>query len=152
MDALVVRITIRKVNFVLDADIQSYFDTVNQAWLIRFLKHRINDPRMIRLIQKWLKAGILEDGIVTIDETRSFARDIGFEPRTTPIESPQSNGRAEAFVRTIKRDYVHVSSCPNAQTVMHQLSAWINHCNEVHPHKALGYRSPREFIAAHGSS
>jgi RNA-directed DNA polymerase len=57
------------VNFVLDADIRSYFDTVNQAWLIRFLKHRINDPRMIRLIQKWLKAGILEDGIVTINET-----------------------------------------------------------------------------------
>ena len=53
---------------------------------------------------------------------------------------------------TIKRDYVHVSPCPDAQTVMHQLSAWINHYNEVHPHKALGYRSSREFIAAHGSS
>jgi putative transposase len=58
---------------------------------------------------------------------------------------------AEAFVRTIKRDYVRVSPCPDAKTVMHQLSAWINHYNEVHPHKALGYRSPREFIAAHGS-
>src|SRR5207248_7896399 len=76
---------------------------------------------------------------------------IGLEPRTTPIESPQSNGMAEAFVRTIKRDYVRVSPCPDAKTVMHQLSAWINHYNEVHPHKALGYRSPREFIAAHGS-
>src|SRR5262249_43253131 len=59
-------------------------------------------------------------------ETRSFARDIGLEPRTTPIESPQSNGIAEAFVRTIKRDYVRVSPCPDADTVMHQLSAWIN--------------------------
>src|SRR2546429_1110342 len=85
-------------------------------------------------------------------ETRSFARNIGLEPRTTPIESPQSNGMAEAFVRTIKRDYVRVSPCPDAHTVMHQLSAWITHYNEVHPHKALGYRSPREFIAAHGSS
>jgi len=85
-------------------------------------------------------------------ETRSFARDIGLEPRTTPIESPQSNGMAEAFVRTIKRDYVRVSPCPDAHTVMHQLPAWITHYNEVHPHKALGYRSPREFIAAHGSS
>src|SRR5215510_12472987 len=74
------------------------------------------------------------------------------DPRTSPIESPQSNGMAEAFVRTIKRDYVRVSPCPDADTVMHQLSAWINHYNEVHPHKALGYRSPREFIAAHGSS
>ena len=69
LDALVVGITTRKVNFILDADIRSYFDSVSQAWLIRFLKHRINDPRMIRLIQKWLKAGILEDGVVTISET-----------------------------------------------------------------------------------
>ena len=44
-------------------------NSINQAWLIRFLKHRINDPRIIRLIQKWLKAGILEDGIVTTSET-----------------------------------------------------------------------------------
>ena len=84
-------------------------------------------------------------------DTRSFACDIGLEPRTTPIESPQSNGMAEAFVRTIKRDYVRVSPCPDAVTVMHQLSSWITHYNEVHPHKALGYRSPREFIAARGN-
>ena len=71
------------------------------------------------------------------------------EPRTTPLESPQSNGMAEAFVRTIKRDYVRVSPRPDAETVMRQLPAWIAHYNEVHPHKALGYRSPREFIAAH---
>jgi transposase InsO family protein len=45
-----------------------------------------------------------------------------------------------------------VSQCPDADTVMHQLSAWITHYNEVHPHQALGYRSPREFIAALGSS
>jgi RNA-directed DNA polymerase len=69
LDALVVGVTSKKVNFILDADIRSYFDSVNQDWLIRFLKHRIDDPRMIRLIQKWLKAGILEDGIVTISET-----------------------------------------------------------------------------------
>src|SRR5438067_8821830 len=69
LDALAVGIGTKKVNFILDADIRSYFDSVNQAWLIRFLKHRINDPRMIRLIQKWLKAGILEDGIVTVSET-----------------------------------------------------------------------------------
>jgi RNA-directed DNA polymerase len=44
-------------------------ESVNQAWLIRFLQHRINDPRIIRLIQKWLKAGILEDGVVAISDT-----------------------------------------------------------------------------------
>ena len=69
LDALVVGITTKKVNFILDADLRSYFDSVNQAWLIRFVQHRIKDPRIIRLIQKWLKAGILEDGIVTISET-----------------------------------------------------------------------------------
>jgi putative transposase len=89
-------------------------------------------------------------GCYVAGKTRSFTREIGLG--TTPIESPQSNGMAEAFVRTIKRDYVSVSPCPDAQTVMHQLSAWINHYNEVHPHKALGYRSPREFIAARGNS
>ena len=68
LDALVVGITTRKVNFILDADIRSYFDSVSQDWLIRFVKHRIGDPRMIRLIQKWLKAGILEDGVVTVSE------------------------------------------------------------------------------------
>ena len=52
---------------------------------------------------------------------------------------------AEAFVRTIKRDYVHVSPCPDAQPSCTSF----NHYNEVHPHKALGYHSPREFIAAH---
>jgi putative transposase len=76
----------------------------------------------------------------------AFARDIGLEPRTTPIESPESNGMAEAFVRTIKRDYVRVSPRPNAEAVLRQLPSWIAHYNEVHPHKALGYRSPREFI------
>ena len=61
LNALVVGITTKKVNFILDADIRSCFDSVSQTWLIRFLKHRIDDPRIIRLIQKWLKAGILED-------------------------------------------------------------------------------------------
>ena len=56
---------------------------------------------------------------------------------------------AEAFVRTIKRDYVRVSPRPNAESVMRRLPSWIAHYNQVHPHKALGYRAPREFIAAH---
>jgi putative transposase len=69
------------------------------------------------------------------------------EPRTTPLESPQSNGMAEAFVRTIKRDYARVSSCPDARSVMAALPGWFAHYNQLHPHRALGYRSPREFIA-----
>jgi RNA-directed DNA polymerase len=64
LDALAVAITSRKVNFIVDADIRSFFDTVSQEWLIRFLEHRIGDKRVIRLIRKWLRAGVLEDGIV----------------------------------------------------------------------------------------
>jgi len=80
-------------------------------------------------------------------ETRRFARDVGLVPRTTPLESPQSNGMAEAFVRTLKRDYVRVSPLPDAQTVLRQLPTWLQHYNEVHPHRSLGYHSPREFIS-----
>src|SRR5467141_3315092 len=69
LDALVVGITSKKVNWILDADIRSFFDSVSQQWLIRFVEHRIGDRRIIRLIQKWLKAGILEDGVVTVSET-----------------------------------------------------------------------------------
>src|ERR1700716_269577 len=68
MDALVVAIERRKVNFILDADIRSFFDTVSQDWLIRFVEHRIGDKRIIRLIRKWLRAGVLEDGIVKASE------------------------------------------------------------------------------------
>ena len=68
LDALAVGITRRKVNWVLDADIQNFFGSVSREWLVRFLEHRIGDRRIIRLIQKWLRAGILEDGIVTVDD------------------------------------------------------------------------------------
>ena len=68
LDALVVGISSRKVNWILDADIRSFFDEISQEWLIRFLEHRIGDRRIIRLIQKWLKAGILEDGIVSVSD------------------------------------------------------------------------------------
>ena len=80
-------------------------------------------------------------------DTRALAREIGLEPRTTPVRSPQSNGMAEAFVKTMKRDYVRVSPLPDARTVIDQLPGWFEHYNTVHPHRSLGYRSPREFIA-----
>ena len=56
------------MSWILDADIRSFFDTVSQEWLIRFVEHRIGDRRIIRLIRKWLKAGVLEDGIVAVSE------------------------------------------------------------------------------------
>jgi putative transposase len=81
----------------------------------------------------------------TAGDTRTLARYIGMVPCTTPIQSPQSNGMAEAFVKTFKRDYVRVSAKPDAASVLRQLDSWFEHYNSVHPHKALGYRSPREF-------
>src|SRR5258705_1671651 len=68
LDALVVGIESTKVNWILDADIRSFFDEISQDWLVRFLEHRIGDRRIIRLIQKWLKAGILEDGVVAVSD------------------------------------------------------------------------------------
>ncbi len=62
LDALFVGITQRKVNWILDADIQSFFDTVNHEWMMKFVEHRIADPRMLRLIRKWLRAGVSEEG------------------------------------------------------------------------------------------
>jgi group II intron reverse transcriptase/maturase len=69
LDALAVAITRRKVNHILDADIRDFFGSVNHDWLIRFLELRIGDKRIIRLIRKWLKAGILEDGLVSVAES-----------------------------------------------------------------------------------
>jgi RNA-directed DNA polymerase len=68
LDALVVGISTRRVNFIFDADVAAFFDSVSKEWLVRFVEHRIGDKRIIRLIRKWLKAGVLEDGVVTVSE------------------------------------------------------------------------------------
>lgn len=62
LDALAVGIARRKVNYVLDADIRGYFDTIDHEWMIRFVEHRIADPRVLAHIRKWMSAGVLEDG------------------------------------------------------------------------------------------
>lgn len=62
LDALTVGIERKKVNWVLDADIRGFFDAINHDWMLRFVEHRIGDSRMLRLIRKWMKAGVLEDG------------------------------------------------------------------------------------------
>ena len=69
LDALTVGILRMKVGYILDCDIRSFFDSVSHDWLVRFLEHRIGDPRMIRLIREWLKAGVLNDGKWESNET-----------------------------------------------------------------------------------
>ncbi len=68
LDALYVGLQTRKVSWVLDADIRGFFDAINHEWLIKFIEHRIADKRVVRLIQKWLIAGVLEDGRITQSE------------------------------------------------------------------------------------
>ncbi len=68
LDALTVGITQKRVNWVLDADIRGFYDTISHEWLVKFIEHRIGDKRIVRLIQRWLKAGVLEDGSWTPSE------------------------------------------------------------------------------------
>ncbi|HLX27218.1 MAG TPA: group II intron reverse transcriptase/maturase [Casimicrobiaceae bacterium] len=63
LDALTVALKSRKVNWILDADIRSFFDEIDHEWMLRFLEHRIADPRVLSLIRKWLKAGVVENGV-----------------------------------------------------------------------------------------
>lgn len=79
-------------------------------------------------------------------ETRVFARMLGLEPCTTRVRSPESNGIAESFVKTIKRDYISIMPKQDSQMALINLAVAFSHYNEHHPHSALGYRSPREFI------
>jgi len=81
----------------------------------------------------------------TADDTRRFAVAIGLKPLTTPVCSPQSNGMAESFVKTMKRDYVAFMPTPDAATAARNLAIAFEHYNEKHPHSALKHRSPREF-------
>lgn len=69
-------------------------------------------------------------------------------PCFTPVASPESNGIAEAFVKTFKRDYVRVNPLPDAATLLRQIAGWFLDYNENHPHSGLKMRSPREFIRA----
>jgi len=68
LDALAMGIHAARVNWILDADIRSFFDQIDQQWLMRFLEHRIGDERILRLVRKWLKAGVLEDGDWSVSE------------------------------------------------------------------------------------
>lgn len=78
-------------------------------------------------------------------ETVFFGRSLGLEMCTTAPYSPESNGMAEAFVKTFKRDYVYVNDLSSADKVREQIAEWFEDYNEKAPHKALGQMSPREY-------
>ncbi|HFL4211695.1 TPA: IS3 family transposase, partial [Escherichia coli] len=86
------------------------------------------------------------------NETRQFARMLGLEPKNTAVRSPESNGIAESFVKTIKRDYISIMPKPDGLTAAKNLAEAFEHYNEWHPHSALSYRSPREYLRQQASN
>ncbi|EAO2555926.1 IS3 family transposase [Salmonella enterica] len=86
------------------------------------------------------------------NETWQFARMLGLEPKNTAVRSPESNGIAESFVKTIKRDYISIMPKPDGLTAAKNLAEAFEHYNEWHPHSALGYRSPREYLRQQASN
>ena len=88
LDALAVGINRCKVNWILDADIAGFFDAVSHDWLIRFVEHRVRDRRVIRLIRKWLKAGVMEDGQVTPGKVGTPPASAGAGSRCGDLATP----------------------------------------------------------------
>ncbi len=111
---------------------------LDKALWSRFGERVLKTPIVI----EWLSDN---GGPYTSLETVSYAEELGFKPITTPAYSPESNGMAEAFVNTIKRDYVGGADLSDAVTVLTQLPAWIEDYNRVAPHSALGHMSPKEY-------
>jgi putative transposase len=84
----------------------------------------------------------------TARQTRNFATALNLIACFTPVQSPESNGISESFVKTFKRDYVRINPLPDAVTALGKIAGWFEDYNENHPHSGLKMRSPREFIRA----
>jgi putative transposase len=110
--------------------------------MIESVERRFGTARLPHAVE-WLSDN---GSCYTARETIAFAQDMGFISCFTPVRSPESNGMAEAFVKTFRRDYVYVHDRPDAKTVMAQLDQWFEDYNEYHPHKGLKMKSPRQFI------
>ncbi len=78
-----------------------------------------------------------DNGSAYTADTRLFAQALNLTPCFTPVASPQSNGMSEAFVKTLKRDYIRISALPDAETALRLIHGWIEDYNEIHPHSAL---------------
>ena len=110
--------------------------------MLETVEYRCGMARVTQPIQ-WLTDN---GSCYTARETVAFGRQLGLDIRTTPVNSPESNGMAEAFVKTFKRDYAWFGDLSDAKTVMSQLPQWMDDYNRKAPHKALKMLSPREFI------
>ena len=111
--------------------------------MVQCVERRFGSIRAPHRVQ-WLTDN---GSIFAAHKTIEIALALNLEPCFTPVESPESNGMAEAFVKTFKRDYVRVTALPDADTALALIENWMEDYNTVHPHSRLGYRSPREYIA-----
>jgi putative transposase len=110
--------------------------------MVRCVEQRFGDIRAPHPVQ-WLSDN---GSIFAAHRTIDIAMALNLVPCFTPVESPESNGMAEAFVKTFKRDYVRVSPVADAAAALALIDTWIEDYNTVHPHSRLGYHSPREYI------
>lgn len=110
--------------------------------MVRSVEQRFGELRAPHPVQ-WLSDN---GSIFAAYKTIEIALALNLMPCFTPVESPESNGMAEAFVKTLKRDYVRVSPISDAASALALIDNWMEDYNTVHPHSRLGYRSPREYI------
>lgn len=110
--------------------------------MVRSVEQRFGTIRAPYPVQ-WLSDN---GSIFAAHRTIEIALALNLVPCFTPVESPESNGMAEAFVKTLKRDYVRVSPIPDAAAALALVDSWMEDYNTVHPHSRLGYQSPREYI------
>ena len=111
--------------------------------MVQAVDHRFGpDTRKLNSAIEWLSDN---GSIYTSDETRAFGAEIGFVMCTTPPYSPESNGMAESFVKSFKRDYVYLADLWTADEVLRDLPRWFDDYNRVRPHKGLRMLSPVEF-------
>jgi transposase InsO family protein len=110
--------------------------------MVRCVEQRFGGIRAPHPVQ-WLSDN---GSIFAAHRTVEIALALNLVPCFTPIESPESNGMAEAFVKTFKRDYVRMGLIPDAAAALALIDSWMEDYNTVHPHSRLGYRSPREYI------
>lgn len=112
--------------------------------MVECVEARFGVPRPPARVQWLTDNGAIYAALKTID----LALAPNLEPCFTPVESPESNGMAEAFVRTFKRDHVRANPIPDAATALAAVGAWMEDYITLHPHSRLGYRSPREDLQA----
>ncbi len=132
-----------------DREVLSYIATTGgisgdmvRDLMVDAVQSRFGSSDMVTAPVEWLS----DNGSAYVSrETRAFAHLLGLEVCRTPYQSPESNGMAESFVKTFKRDYVGTHDISDPVTVMEQLPVWFQDYNEHHPHKGLKMRSPREF-------